>query len=72
MDTISCGACRAASSRVVGRLNPNAWVGAPTTSSSVSAREVAVPTSTRSTSMNGTIPSPTARATSRVLPNIDS
>src|SRR5215211_4337431 len=73
-DTSPPSACWAADCRVPGRLNPNAWVGPPTTSSSTSPPMTvgAAPTSTCSTRRCPASPSATASATILVLPNIDS
>ena len=73
------GAVLAASSRVFGRLIPNAWVGPPTTSRSMSPEmaeppgsAVSAPTSITRTGPAGAIPSAIASAIACVLPYIDS
>ena len=66
---------RTASSRVEGRLSEKAWVGAPTTSRSKSYSSAgrAEATSTSRTRTPASMrPAATSRATSSVLPNIDS
>jgi hypothetical protein len=64
----------AASRRVLSRLSPNAWVGAPTTTRPTSSGSVqgAADTCTTSTSMRALSPATTAPAVCSVLPYIDS
>jgi hypothetical protein len=74
LDTSSPVACLAASSRVLGRLIPKAWVGPPTTSRATSSSSFVGtwPTSTASTRIPRASPSAMASAIFWVLPNIDS